>query len=88
LIAGFVPARALDREETPATFVFVGAALIVVKAAGSRVSFHFPVPSDFDKNAQPFVSGWWTARSGDRFASVLRVGDRTWRCDTEGRLLP
>jgi hypothetical protein len=84
---GFAKARELDAAETAATFVFVGAALITVKADGCRMAFHFSVPADFDKSLQPYVSGWWTARSGDRFASVLRVGHRVWRFDTSGKLL-
>ncbi len=74
---GFAPARELDAAETAATFVFVGAALITVKADGCRMAFLFWVPADFDKSLQPYVSGWWTARSGDRFASILRVGHRS-----------
>lgn len=84
--AGFQPARATDLHETPATYVFVGANLVIVTAEASRVSFRFAVPPGLAEQ-EPFVSGWWTARSGERFALVLRVGTQVWRFDIGGHLL-
>jgi hypothetical protein len=81
------PPRARTFEETPATIVFCGANLLVVTANGARLSFRFPVPPELGPSTPVFVSGWWTARSGDRFASVLRFGGRTLHFDNDGKLL-
>lgn len=82
-----VPARALVNEEVEGRYVFVGAAMIIVATADTRTAFKLPVPADLDRSVPPRVSGFWTAKSGDRFASVLRIGSRAWRFDNDGRLL-
>jgi hypothetical protein len=85
--AGFAPARGRTFEETPATLVFRGANLLIVMANSARVSFHFPVPADIGLHTPIFVSGWWEARSGDRFASMLRLGERVFQFDNDRKLI-
>lgn len=82
-----VPARRLDSTEVRGEYAFVGSGLVIVVADGTRTAFKLPVPSDLDRSVAPMVSGFWTATSGERFASVLRVGQRVWRFDNMGRLL-
>jgi hypothetical protein len=81
------PARRLDTAEIAGSYAFVGTSLLIVVADGTRTAFKLQIPPDFDRQATPMVSGFWTAKSGQRFASVLRVGRRSWRFDNEGRLL-
>lgn len=86
-VAGFVPPRMREDRETVGVYSFVGEKLIVITSEGARTTFKFDVPKDLDRKITPYVSGWWTANGGGRFASVLRIGDRTWRFDNEGKLL-
>jgi hypothetical protein len=81
------PVTKLDRTEVEGTYVFVGANLVIVTADGTRSAFRFVVPPDLDRRLSPFVSSFRTAPSGERFASVLRIGTRVWRFDNDGKLI-
>jgi hypothetical protein len=86
-VVDWVPARALEHSEIAGEYAFIGASLVVVTAKGTRTAFKFPVPPDFDRREPPMVSGFWTAKNGDRFATVLRNGRRVWQFEPGGRLL-
>lgn len=81
----FVPAQRLSTEESPASIVFQGNAILVLSAAGQRVSFKLSLPP-IDRALPIVVSGWRIAPSGDRFATVLRIGTRRWQFDSAGVL--
>ncbi|MDF2697303.1 MAG: hypothetical protein K0S65_5686 [Labilithrix sp.] len=83
-----VPARQLATTEIAGEYAFVGAKLVIVVADGTRTAFKLDVPKDLDRSVPPMVSGFWTARSGQRFASILRVGQRVLRFDNDGSCSP
>ncbi|MBN2196772.1 MAG: hypothetical protein JW751_28460 [Polyangiaceae bacterium] len=76
----------VDYTEEPASIVFVGANLVVVSVGTERFTFKFPVEG-IAKADPAHVSGWWTTPAGTRAASVLRIGERRWRFDFEGKLV-
>jgi len=76
----------IDPTEIPGTIAFVGQNLVTIEAGGQRVSFKFPV-QNVSKSDQAHVSGWWTTPAGTRAATVLRIGDRTWRFEPSGKLI-
>lgn len=76
----------VDATEEAGTIVFVGVSLVVVGVGTERFTFRLP-GAGLTKTEPAHVSGWWTTPAGTRAATVLRIGDRSWRFDFEGRLV-
>jgi hypothetical protein len=76
----------VDETELPMTIHFVGQSLLTLVAEDRRVSFKLRTDG-ITKTDVVHVSRWWKNPADTWSAMRLRVGDRVWDFDPEGRLV-